>query len=83
MKKLLFIMMLFFSLSATAQNAHQDNSGNYTAISKDTTRASNTGKTFTDAKGIVYPVYVSTHRKLFINKVSAKTGKPYKLYLKL
>lgn len=41
-----------------------------------------TGKTFTDTKGNVYPVYESNKGKLFYLRTS-KAGKEYKVYLKL
>lgn len=85
MKQLLFALILIFTITTgSAQNAKQDKSGNYTAISKTTANApaKNSGKTFTDAKGKTYPVMVSAKGKLYIDKIS-KTGKSYKMYLKL
>lgn len=40
-----------------------------------------TEKTFTDTKGVVYPVWKSGTGKYFYWKTSAKTDKPYKVYL--
>ena len=42
----------------------------------------NTGKTFTDTKGNVYPVYMSKNGKLFIIRIS-RTGNVYKQYLRI
>ena len=55
----------------------QDAQGNYTMI---IAQAQSTGKTFTDAKGNIYPVMQSIKGKLFITRKS-KTGKVYKQYL--
>lgn len=85
MKKLLTIITFFsISFSTRAQNAKVDSKGNYTAVthSKDTTPAKTTGKTYTDAKGKVYLVYISKKGKLFVKKIS-KNGNEYKMYLKL
>lgn len=94
MKKLLLIALFAASFAAHAQaqtrvnqaNVTQDKNGNYTQISKkDTTgktSAKQTGKLFTDAKGVQFPVMESKNGKLFVIKASAKTGKNYNYYLK-
>lgn len=83
MKKLLFAAMLLMCVTVYSQNAKIDSKGNYIAVT--TTKESGgkpTGKTFTDAKGIVYPVMVSKNGKLYYTKIS-KNGNEYKVYLKL
>lgn len=75
-----FIMFLCFVGAASAQNAKQDASGNYIAISD--TGSKPTGKVFTDSKGIKYPVLVSANGKLYYMRTS-KAGKVYKAYIKL
>ena len=60
-------------------NAVRTADGNYRAINEEI----NTGKTFTDSNGKVYPVFKTSSGKLYIKKVSAKTGKTYKSYLRL
>lgn len=63
----------------------KDANGNYTAIRSsrsDSTVAKPTGKTYTDTKGNVYPVYISINNKLYIIRTS-RTGNKYKQYLKL
>jgi hypothetical protein len=57
--------------------------GNYEQIKTERkqTEAKQTGKTFTDSKGRVYPVYESAKGKLFVVKTSAKTGNAYNYYL--
>lgn len=87
MKNLIaFIIIGFVMLSfpANAQNAKVDATGNYTAInhSNDSSIAKPTGKTFTDAKGIKYPVLVSKNGKLFYMRTS-KAGNVYKAYIKV
>ena len=38
--------------------------------------------TYQDNKGNTYPIYMSSTGSCFVNKVSSKTGKEYKYYLK-
>ena len=64
-------------------NAIVDANGNYQAVThkKVASEQSNTGKTFTDTKGNVYPVFKSATGKLFYVRTSANTGNDYKVYL--
>lgn len=48
-------------------------------IEKDS--ATLTGYFYIDAKGVKYPIYISSKGKCFIWRTSAKTGKQYKQYL--
>jgi len=85
MKKLLFAALLIFAaVTSQAQNAKQDANGNYIAVkaTEQKSSAKPTGKTFTDGKGNIFPVYESKNGKLFYVKVS-KTGNEYKCYLKI
>lgn len=86
MKKTIAILALCFACySATAQNITKDANGNYVqakAAADDVSAAINTGKTYTDAKGIVYPVWKSKNDKLFVI-VTSKAGNKYKKYLKI
>ena len=85
MKKLtLMLLITILSLTGYAQNVKLDAAGNYIAITKKKggTEAKLIGKTFTDAKGIVYPIYLSKNNKMFIIRTS-KTGNEYNQYLKL
>lgn len=70
--------------SLNAQQVKQTKDGNYIAVKSEArkTEAKNTGKTYTDTKGIVYPVMISKNGKLFIIRTS-KTGRTYNQYLKL
>ncbi len=85
MKRVFLILSLTIAgLACHAQNAKQDASGNYVAVSKakDTTYTP-TGKTYTDSKGVVYPVLITATGKVFVMRTSKKTGKTYKQYLKV
>lgn len=85
MKKLIFSALLIFAAATSqAQNAKQDASGNYIAVkaTEQKESAKPTGKTFTDSKGNVYPLYESKNGKLFYLRTS-KAGNEYKVYLKL
>ena len=64
-------------------NAIVDANGNYQAVThkKAITENQETGKTFTDTKGNVYPVFKSATGKLFYVRTSANTGNDYKVYL--
>lgn len=88
MKQLLVLLIsiVLVSYNAKSQTVVKDQSGNYVAVKKssatDSTSLKATGKTFTDAKGTVYPVYISVNNKLFVIKIS-KTGNKYRYYLKV
>jgi len=91
-QSVLIILILFISLflasliEAKGQTVQRDANGNFKAISAPreakTETAKNTGKTFTDTKGNVYPVMISKNGKLFYIKTS-KAGNQYKVYIKI
>lgn len=85
MKK--FTILLAFVLTALAASsqitAKKDNSGNYIAAKPAIdTAGTKTGKTFTDKKGNIFPVYLNKTGKLFIVRIS-RNGNVYKQYLKI
>ena len=84
MKKLIICisMMLAFGLASNAQSV-QRQGNNFTQVSnkKSTGKETKTQYTYTDSKGVVYPVYLSSTGKAYIKKVSKKTGKEYKQYV--
>ena len=91
MKKTLFILTIVLAFvtvlnySANAQepkkaNTTIDSAGNLIPLSS---VKINTGKLYIDSKGVKYPVYMTSSKKLFIIAKSAKTGKEYKRYLTL
>ena len=86
MKKIIILAAILISFNGLfAQNAVKTKDGNYIALkATGTTKDSNkqTGKTFTDTKGVKYPVMESAKGKLFYVKTS-KTGNEYKVYIKL
>lgn len=89
MKKLLFIMIIMLcAFISKAQNAIITTDGNYTSVVGKGKVLTPINKTYTDVeKGIVYPIYImmegKNKGKLFIIKISRKTGKEYKSFLKL
>lgn len=64
-----------------AQTITRDAAGNYYAVTKAKADDKQTGNTFTDAKGNVYPVYVSGKGKLYYIRTS-KSGNDYRVYIK-
>ena len=73
-------------MSATAQDKPAkvkiDSLGNYVAIGRVIAKSdSPTTKTFTDSKGVVYPVMMTSTGRLVYYRISAKTGVQYKVYI--
>ena len=84
MKKMIICisMMLAFGLVSNAQSVQrQGNTFTQVSNKKSTGKETKTQYTFTDSKGVVYPVYLSSTGKAYIKKVSKKTGKEYKQYV--
>lgn len=81
MKKLLIFLFLFVTLQGSAQTIIKDKQGNYTQVKKEAVKPKETGKTFTDSKGNVYPILISKNGKLFYVRTS-KNGNKYNVYLK-
>lgn len=84
MKKLIICitMMLAFSLVTNAQSVQrQGNIFTQVTNKKSAGKETKTQYTYTDSKGVVYPVWLSSTGKAFIKRVSKKTGKEYKQYL--
>ena len=83
MKKLLVLLMLSFSLISYSQNAKVDKEGNFVAVSNTAKQDTiDTGKTFTDSKGNVYPVFKTQRGKLYYPRIS-KSGNYYRAYIKV
>lgn len=86
MKQLILIVGLVLSSCLIyAQNVKIDKDGNYHAVQTKTQKAPaiNTGRVYTDLKGVQYDVYQSSKGTLFINKISKKTGNTYRYTLKV
>ena len=86
MKKLFIAAIMLFSLNVGVQAQSVIKSGNnFTQVSnkggKSSGKETKTQYTYTDSKGNVYPIYLSSTGKAFIKKVSKKTGKEYKQYM--
>lgn len=85
MKKSIIIFVILLATTATqAQNAKVDATGNYVALTKENAEpGKETGRTFTDRENIKFPVLETKGGKLYYVRVSKKTGKEYRAYLKL
>ena len=84
MKKLFIAAIMLFSLSMGIQaQSVQKQGNNFTQVSnkKSSGKETKTQYTYTDSKGVKYPVYLSSAGKAFIKKVSKKTSKEYRQYL--
>jgi hypothetical protein len=77
------LSFLFLSFIGLSQSVKMDSTGNYIAVQVQKDSATATGKTFTDSKGIKWPVFISKNGKLFVQRISKNTGKEYRQYLKL
>jgi len=75
----ILLMVLMTNLSFCQTKIVKDSSGNYHAALK--LEDKKTGHTYTDDKGVVYDIYVTSKGKYYINRKSKKTGKQYKSYL--
>lgn len=82
MKKFLIIASLFIVSQGHAQQVKKDSNGNYISARIDTGANRPTGKTYTDGKGKVYPLLISSRGKLYYLR-TAKSGNIYKAYLKV
>lgn len=86
--RIIFILLIIltFATSNAQTKVKTDRDGNFIAVRDTATRSSDnatpTGKTYTDTKGIKYPVYISAKGKYFIRRIS-KTGNQYNQYLKI
>lgn len=84
MKTIIVLISLMLSLTLSSQ-VKVDSKGNYIEVSKvnsgkrDTV---DTGKTYTNTKGITFKVFKSSTGKLYVGKVS-KSGNYYRYYLKV
>lgn len=87
MKKIIIAVIMLFSLNVGVQAQNVVKSGNnFTQVSnnkggKSSGKETKTKYTYTDSKGNVYPIYLSSTGKAFIKKVSKKTSKEYRQYL--
>lgn len=61
-------------------NVEKTKDGNYIEIVFSDTL---TGKTYTDKKGVIYPVYRTENDKIYVWILNQKSGKKYRKYLKV
>lgn len=85
----LLVLILVTVCCAMVANADGDksfkcenNTYSSTGRVKSNSEAIGTGFNWTDSKGNSYPIYISVSGSCYIIKVSAKTNKEYKQYLK-
>lgn len=85
MKKILLFILLFFCININAQEYKRE--GNTFVVVKSAKKSKSSSKetkfTVKDTDGKTYKVYVSKNGKTYINKVSKKSGKTYRKYVKL
>lgn len=77
------VAILLGIYTANAQSFTR-NGNTFTQISAKSNKkeATQTKFTWKDNKGKVYPIFITQNGRCFVNKVSAKTNKEYKYYLK-
>lgn len=80
----LLAMFLCISLDAQAQQSYKRVGSNFEQVStrESASTAQKTSFTFTDSKNNVYPIYITKTGRCFVSKISSRTGKTYKYYLK-
>lgn len=84
MRKLILTAIMLFCLSMNNSIAQtvERKGNNFTQVSnkKKPSKETKTEYTFTDSKGKVYPIYLSSTGKAFIKKTNKK-GEEYKKYM--
>lgn len=84
MKKIIImlIMALVCCVSVNAQSySRSGDTFTATAKAKEKSEPIKTKYFYTDSHGDKYPIFMSSTGSCFINKVSSKTGKEYRMYL--
>jgi hypothetical protein len=77
------MLVMMFTFSITNAQSYTRKGDSFTQVSTKTSNdAIKTKFTWTDSKGKSYPIFVTNTGRCYINKVSSKTGKEYKYYLK-
>lgn len=76
------LFLLFFGASKMNAQSFTQNGTNFTQVSKSLSQGTKTKFTFTDSKGNKYPIYITEKGRCYVMKVSSKTNKEYKYYLK-
>lgn len=80
-KLILAAMLLCLSMNNSIAQTVERKGNNFTQVSnKKSSKETKTEYTFTDSKGKVYPIYLSSTGKAFIKKTNKK-GEEYKKYM--
>lgn len=79
-KKLFIVVMMLMSI--TYSNAEIIKEGKtYSQVVKSKTPDKDSGFTWKDSKGNIYPILISKSGSCYILRISKKSGNPYKYYL--
>lgn len=82
MKKLILcLFMALLNCTSYAQVAREGNTFKSTTTQTTKSEGQQTKYTWEDKKGNKYPIYITKSGAVYINRISAKTGKEYKQYL--
>lgn len=83
--KLLMILVVTFFYGGVTANLNGQNvvrqGKTFVVESPAAPKSSKTEYVYKDAKGVSYPIYLSSGGKAYIIKISKKTGKEYRQYL--
>lgn len=83
---LIFLLAVLFSSPACGQTlvVKKDSNGKYTnTISSDSTNTDKPVGVYKDNKGLEYLMYESKNNKVYIIRLSKRTGNKYKQYIKI
>lgn len=76
-------MVIALGLEVSAQSVTRDAAGNFVAKAKvEAVHDSTTTFTYTDAKGNIEPVFKGKKGSYYVARISKKSGKFYRKYLK-
>lgn len=80
-KKLFIVMMMLMSISYTVNAEIIKEGKTYSQVVKSKTPDKDSGFTYKDNKGNIYPIMIGKSGSCYILRVSKKSGKEYKQYL--
>ena len=83
MKKIIIIIAAFAAFSVTSYSQDVVRNGKtFEQVKKSSVKTEeNTGFTYKDSKGNIYPIYMGKTGSCYIKKISKKSGNEYKQYL--
>lgn len=79
-KKLFIVMMMLMSITYSHAEIIKEGK-TYSQVVKSKTPDKDSGFTYKDSKGNIYPIFISKSGSCYILRVSKKSGKKYKQYL--